>query len=154
VDIAIRRAEATEAPELTVIAFAAKRRWGYPETWIDLWADELSIDGRYIDENSVFLATDGTRVLGWCAVAEQDGEYWIDYCWVLPEAAGRGIGRALVSQAFRVAAQLKAPTLKVIADPNAEAFYCRMGFRRIGDRPSVPAGRRLPVLEAEVANAP
>jgi hypothetical protein len=42
---------------------------------------------------------------------------------------------------------LKWPTLKVIADPNAEAFYCKLGFRRIGDHPSVPAGRQLPVLE-------
>jgi GNAT superfamily N-acetyltransferase len=153
VDIAIRRAEAIEAPELTAIAFAAKRHWGYPETWIDLWADELSIDGRYIDGNWVFLASDGARTLGWCAISEQGGECWLDYCWVLPDAAGRGIGRALVSRAFHLAAELKWSTLKVVADPNAEAFYCKLGFRRIGDRPSVPTGRRLPVLEAHVANA-
>jgi GNAT superfamily N-acetyltransferase len=152
-DIEIRRAEAFEASELTTIAFAAKRHWGYPEEWIDLWAGELSIDGGYIEGNRVFLATDGNRTLGWCALSEVRGEYWLDYCWVLPEAAGRGIGRALVLRAFRLAAELKVSTLKVAADPNAEGFYFKMGFRRIGDRPSVPNGRRLPVLEADVANA-
>jgi GNAT superfamily N-acetyltransferase len=152
-DIEIRRAEAFEAAELTAIAFTAKRHWDYPEEWIDLWAGELSVDGRYIEENRVFLAADDNRILGWCALSEEREEYWLDYCWVLPEAAGRGIGRALVLQAFRLAAELKFPTLKVAADPNAEGFYCKMGFRRIGDRPSVPYGRRLPVLEADVANA-
>ena len=153
-NIEIRSAGAVEASELTTIAFAAKRHWGYPEAWIDLWADELSVDGKYIEENWVFLATDGTRTLGWCAVSEQREEYWLDYCWVLPEAAGHGIGRALIHQAFRVAAELRALTIKVVADPNAEGFYCKLGFRQIGDRPSVPNGRRLPVLEADVANAP
>jgi GNAT superfamily N-acetyltransferase len=154
VTIEIRRAEAFEASELTAIAFAAKRHWGYPEEWIDLWADELSVDGRYIDQNRVFLATDGTRTLGWCALSKEREECWLDYCWVLPDAAGRGIGRALILQAFRLAAESRSLTLKVVADPNAEGFYCKMGFRRIGDRPSVPNGRRLPVLEADVvANA-
>lgn len=150
--IEIRNAEAVEASELTVIAFAAKRDWGYPETWIDLWAHELIVDGKYIQENRVLLATDGTRALGWCALSEERGEYWVDYCWVLPEAKRHGIGRALIHQAFRLAAELRAPTLKVVSDPNAEGFYCKLGFRRIGDRPSVPNGRRLPVLEAQVAN--
>lgn len=152
-DIAIRRAEALEAPELTAIAFAAKLHWSYPETWIDLWADELSIDSRYIDESWVFVALGDDRTLGWCAISEEGGEYWLDYCWVLPDAMGRGIGRALVSRAFHLAAELESSTLKVIADPNAEAFYCKLGFRRIGEHPSVPTGRRLPILEANVANA-
>jgi GNAT superfamily N-acetyltransferase len=153
VNIEIRSAEAVEASELTAIAFAAKRYWGYPEAWIDLWADELSVDNKYIEKNRVFVATDGTRTLGWCAVSEDRGEYWLDYCWVSPDAAGRGIGRALIHQAFRLAMKQRSLKLKVVADPNAEAFYCKLGFRRIGDRPSVPHGRRLPVLEADLANA-
>ena len=151
-NVEIRRAEADDAPELTAVAFAAKRHWGYPEAWIDLWADELSIDGKYIGENRVFLASDGNRALGWCAITEVLEQYWLDYCWVLPEAARRGIGRALVREAFRLAATLKARTIRVVADPNAEGFYCRLGFRRIGERPSLPHGRRLPVLEASVPN--
>jgi hypothetical protein len=58
------RADGPEAPELTAIAFAAKRHWGYPEAWIDLWTDELTVDGRYVEENWVFLARTGFRTLG------------------------------------------------------------------------------------------
>lgn len=151
-NIEIRRAKAFEATELTAIAFAAKRHWEYPEEWIQLWADELSVDGGYIEENRVFLASDGTRTLGWCALSEEREGYWLDYCWVLPEAARRGIGRALVLHAFRRAADLRSLFLKVVADPNAEGFYCKMGFRRIGYHPSVPSGRTLPVLQADIAH--
>ena len=152
-NIEIRRADGSAASELTAVAFAAKRHWGYPEAWIDLWADELTVDREYVEENWVFLAKSGARTLGWCAVSEERGEYWLDYCWVLPEATNRGIGRALVLQAFSLATELNSRSLKVIADPNAEAFYAKLGFRRIGDHPSVPSGRRLPILEAYVANA-
>ncbi|MEX2126198.1 MAG: GNAT family N-acetyltransferase [Woeseia sp.] len=136
---------------MTSIAFAAKRHWGYPEEWIELWSDELTVDATYAKDNWVFLAEDGARILGWCAVSTDRGGYWLDYCWVLPEAAGRGLGRMLVQRAFRLVAKRRASTLRVIADPNAEGFYRKLGFRCVGYHPSVPKGRRLPVLEAKVS---
>jgi GNAT superfamily N-acetyltransferase len=154
VTVRIRAASRADAAQLTDIAFTAKRHWDYPESWIRLWADDLRIDADYVTANRVFAAMDGERIVGWCAVAEQDGEFWLDYCWVLPEAAGKGTGRRLVTKAIDVAAQLQARALKVIADPNAEGFYRRLGFHLIGRHPSVPAGRELPVLEAPVTRSP
>jgi GNAT superfamily N-acetyltransferase len=153
-DVDIRRARGAEAGDLTSIAFAAKRHWGYPEDWMKLWQDELTVLPDYVEHNRVYVATSGERRLGWCAVTEQAGAHWLDYCWVLPEAAGMGIGRRLVGRAFELAAASRWPTLKVVADPNAEGFYRKLGFRRIGEWPSVPAGRRLPMLEADVAAKP
>lgn len=149
-NVEIRKAEGDMAADLTAIAFAAKRHWNYPEEWIELWADELTIDADYIEANRVLVAQDATRIVGWCAVAEIQGEYWLDYCWVLPEAAGLGIGRMLVQQAFELAAELDCDVLRVIADPNATGFYQKLGFVLIGEQPSRPEGRRLPVLEAPV----
>ncbi len=149
-DIRIRNAVKSEAAELTEIAFAAKRHWGYPEEWIELWADELTVDATYVEQNRVFLAEVAADKLGWCAVSQERDQCWLDYCWVLPEAAGQGIGRMLVVRALTLAAEFEYRTLRVIADPNAEGFYRKLGFRRIGDHPSRPDGRRLPVLEATV----
>jgi hypothetical protein len=56
-NIEIRRAATADASELSTIAFAAKRYWGYPEAWIDLWADQLTIDDGYIEANRVFVAS-------------------------------------------------------------------------------------------------
>ena len=101
----------------------------------------------------MLLAKSDSRIVGWCAVSEARNQYWLDYCWVFPGAAGKGIGRALVRRALGYAAESHSRTLKVISDPNAEGFYRRLGFRSIGDHPSRPEGRRLPLLEANVANA-
>lgn len=152
-NVEFRQAVASDASELTRIAFAAKRHWDYPEEWIELWADELTVDAEYVEANWVLAATVGPQIVGWCAVTHDRGENWLDYCWVLPAAAGNGVGRALVARAFGYAAESQSRTLKVISDPNAEGFYRRLGFRRTGDRPSRPEGRRLPVLEADVADA-
>ena len=150
VAVQIRRAEGSDAAELTVIAHAAKRRWEYPEDWMELWRDELTVDEHYVDTNWVFLAEEGTTVSGWCSVAKDQDGCWLDHCWVLPEAAGRGIGQMLVHRALSLASQLQFVSLKVISDPNAEGFYRKLGFRHVGEHPSKPEGRRLPVLEASL----
>lgn len=153
-DITVGTATHSDADELTAIAFAAKRHWGYPEAWIEAWTDELTVDDEYVRNNRVFVAKSGSRILGWYALAEDENGRWVDFCWVLPEAIGQGVGRTLVNDAFERAADLGWATLKVIADPNAEGFYSKLGFRRIGEYPSVPKGRQLPVLEASVAADP
>lgn len=149
--VTFRRAVDADASELTRIAFAAKRHWNYPEEWIALWSDELSVEPAYVESHWVLAALADSRIVGWCAVLGERSDYWLDYCWVLPAVAGNGIGHALVQRAVAHAGQLRARTLKVVSDPNAEGFYRRMGFRRIGDCPSKPDGRRLPILEVDVA---
>ena len=41
-------------------------------------------------------------------------------------------------------------TLRIASDPFAEGFYEKMGARRVGDVPSTPEGRRLPLLVFEL----
>ena len=55
-NITIREAIIGEARLLTKIAFAAKRTWDYPEEYMIIWKDELTITDDYIDENIVFVA--------------------------------------------------------------------------------------------------
>ena len=149
--VRFRAAVGSDAPALTEIAFAAKRHWGYPEEWMALWADELTIEPGYVANNWVLVATRDAGMLGWCAVEDRRGELWVEYCWVLSAAAGQGIGRAMMQRAFAYAADRGVSSMKVIADPNAEGFYRKLGFRRIGDVPSRPEGRRLPLLEIDLA---
>ncbi|MGH7928978.1 MAG: GNAT family N-acetyltransferase [Candidatus Binatia bacterium] len=75
------------------------------------------------------MAENDSRILGWCAVASGDRDCcWLDYCWVLPEAAGRGIGRMLVRRAFQLAAEMGSGHVRVIADPHAEGFMIGWAF--------------------------
>ena len=135
--IDVRKAEPGNALELTAIALAAKRHWGYPEAWIQRWLDTLTITPEYIAGNATFAARDGGAILGFSALREEAGEPWIDHLWVLPAAMGRGIGRRLFERCAQEARTAGATVLKIDADPNAKPFYRHMGARAV-DRVPAP----------------
>ena len=72
----------------------------------------------------------------------------LNHLWVLPNAMGRGIGRALFEHAVTQARMLGLTSFEIEADPNAEGFYLRMGAKRIGANVSEIEGekRELPLL--------
>ena len=49
--VEIRLAQRTDADTLTAIAHAAKRSWRYPEEWIRLWSNELTVTPDFIERN-------------------------------------------------------------------------------------------------------
>lgn len=149
--IEIRKARSGEAAQLTRIAFAAKRHWSYPEAWIRLWTKELTVNDAYLESNEVFAACAGSTILGWCAISTHNNECFIDHCWVLPKATKKGVGRALIEKSLHVAREMRVNSLRVISDPNAEGFYRKFGFRKIGMQPSVPNDRKLPVMKITLA---
>jgi len=55
-------------------------------------------------------------------------QHAIDRLAVLREWRGRGVGRALLAALIDQARQLRLPSVKVDAESNAIAFYCKAGF--------------------------
>lgn len=148
--VEIRRAVAADAARLTEIARAAKAFWGYPEEWLALWRGDLTFTPAYIGEAHVFAAVSGDRIVGVYALVGESDRMEIDHLWVDPDAMGRGIGRVLVAHAAEQARMAGAAVIEIASDPNAVGFYERMGARAVGEVPSVPAGRMLPLLELAV----
>jgi ribosomal-protein-alanine N-acetyltransferase len=75
---------------------------------------------------------------------------------VRPEAAGQGIGRALMARAEALTA-VKRRWLFVSADAenrDALAFYRKLGFRRVGKLPDLIRPGRLELLLRKAATAP
>jgi predicted N-acetyltransferase YhbS len=66
---------------------------------------------------------------------------------------GRRHGAALFRHAVGVARDAGAGTLRIASDPHAEGFYRRMGAVRIGEVPSRPEGRTLPLLIVRLDDA-
>jgi GNAT superfamily N-acetyltransferase len=145
----IVRATAEDAATLTLIAHAAKRHWGYPETWIAAWRETLTMGPEFITANVAYVAVEDGRAIGFYVLTnEPDGPH-LDHLWILPSSMGRGIGRALFEHAAAEANRLGFHSMKIEADPNAEAFYKRMGAVRVGTATSETCGERreLPLLE-------
>jgi GNAT superfamily N-acetyltransferase len=150
--IEIRRAMPDEADQLTALAHAAKRHWNYPQEWIDSWAFDLTLTPQFIATNEVFVAIIAEAIAGCSALVVDEHLAQLEHMWIYPKQMGRGVGRALFEHVLRRAGELGFSRLELSADPNAEAFYERMGAKRIGDVPADILGqpRILPRMRVDL----
>ena len=144
----ILRARPEDADALTAIAHAAKRHWGYPESWIVAWRDVLTMRPEFIAKNLACCAVEHERAVGFYVLTTEEDGIHLDHLWVLPNTMGRGIGRALFKHAATQAMSSGFDSIRIEADPNAEGFYKRMGATRVGTACSEVYGeaRELPLL--------
>jgi ribosomal protein S18 acetylase RimI-like enzyme len=145
----IVRAKPEDADELTQIAHAAKRHWGYPERWIEAWRGILTMGPEFIAANIAYCALEDDCVVGFYVLTTEHDGVHLDHLWIIPAAMRRGIGRALFEHAVHQARAAGFDSIRIEADPNAEAFYERMGAKRVGTSVGEVEGekRELPVME-------
>ncbi len=147
--ISIRRVKPEEADALTQIAIAAKRHWGYPEHWMELWIPQMTFDASYFEANESWaLEADGAPV-AFYTLLERSDHAWIENMWVSPVYIGRGVGRQLFDHAVGLARERGYTSLQLEADPNAVGFYEKMGMRKVGEHEYELDGkpRILPIME-------
>jgi len=145
----IRVALPAETERLTAIAHASKRHWGYPEAWIEMWRDALTITPGYLAAHDVFVVERARDPLGFYALVERDKAWDLDHFWIHPNSMGHGLGRALFNHAVgQVRRRERGASLEIESDPNAESFYLHMGARRVGEISTEWPGmtRTLPLL--------
>jgi ribosomal protein S18 acetylase RimI-like enzyme len=136
------------AEALTAIAFAAKRYWGYPERWIERWREQLTMRPEFIVQHETYAAVIGDRLMGFYALGQSGNRSELLHLWVLPDAMGRGIGRALFLHAVERVKASGGTELLIESDPNAAGFYQRLGARHVGTsiRDLEQQRRELPIL--------
>jgi GNAT superfamily N-acetyltransferase len=140
----IRRARAAEAESLTLIAHAAKRYWQYPERWLEVWREALTVTPDFIRCNEVYVAMDEAQIIGFYALLLADDRATLEHLWIAPAHIGRGFGEKLFKHATERASALGATLLAIEADPHAEGFYQRMGAEKCGEVASlIEAQRRV-----------
>jgi putative acetyltransferase len=83
---------------------------------------------------------------GWSWQPDEFDTARIRRVWVHPDAAGRGVGRELVTRAEARARDAGARRYVVCASMNAVGFYEKLGFREIRPDPRMYAGREVPFL--------
>jgi GNAT superfamily N-acetyltransferase len=148
----ILRANPNDAAVLTAIAFAAKRHWGYPDKWIESWRNVLTITPEFIVSHETYAAVVDDRSVGFYALVPKENRLDLLHMWVLPEAMGHGVGRALFLHALERTRALGFRELEIESDPNAAGFYQRLGARRIGTsiRDVEQQRRELPIFIYEI----
>lgn len=147
--ISIRPVNPSEAGALTQIALSAKRHWGYPEHWIELWRPQLTFDAAYFRINESWAAEVDGGPVAFYTLLDKDGLAWLENLWVMPEYIGKGIGKALFLHALELARLRGCKIFQLEADPNAAGFYEKMGMHKIAERKYELNGqpRILPLME-------
>ncbi len=157
-NIAIRAAENHDADHLSALAYRSKAHWGYDEIFMQGAKHLLTITPMIIMLQPVFLAEVDGETAGFYGlrawheepVIEKSVE--LDYLFIEPAFIGKGVGKALFEHAVSVAAAMGYRTMVIIADPNAEVFYEKMGAATFAGRASELAENRvLPLMRYELS---
>ena len=95
--------------------------------------DLIALPRWQLEESRVRVAEKAGTALGFTAVLPRDDRtYDLDALFVEPDQWKRGIGRALMEDAFTLARAAGAEVMEVLANPYADGFYTRLGFVWIG----------------------
>jgi GNAT superfamily N-acetyltransferase len=134
----------------------SKAVWGYPDAFIEACRPVLTVRAEAIEAGLVQVVDADGVIGGFYALRKLSGERCeLDLLFVEPDFIGQGLGARLYRHALVEAGRLGWTSLEIESDPGAEAFYLRMGARRVGTRAStVEPGRELPVLETDVPPTP
>jgi len=148
----VRRAEPSDAPILTELAFQSKRYWGYPESWIQAWSDQLTVTPEMIQQWVCYVAELNHEIKGfWCREPVQSDQPSQGLLFVEPDAIGTGCGRQLWGAVKQALHERGIDYFVMEADPNAAPFYMRLGAKQIGEKSSsIVPGRFLPVLRFDL----
>ena len=136
-----------EMPLLTDLCLRSKAVWGYSDAFMQACRAELTLTAEDLETSRLQVAEQAGRVIGVAQVSASDGVAHLEKLFVEPEMMRSGAGRALLAWAKDVARALGATKMVIEADPDAAAFYRRMGAVDDGVAPSgsIP-GRFLPRL--------
>jgi GNAT superfamily N-acetyltransferase len=85
-----------------------------------------------LEEQRVRVAEESGTVQGFSVVLPRGDLCDLDGLFVEPDSWKRGIGRALMEDAFALGRAGGAWMMEVTANPQAEGFYARLGFARSG----------------------
>ena len=152
--LTLRGALPGEAELLTDLCLRSKAVWGYDAAFMTACRGELTIAARDFASSRIQVAVRDGRIIAMAQLAQHGGMADIDKLFVDPDALRSGAGRALFAWCVETAKAAGAAALTVVADPDAAAFYRRMGMRDDGWEPSgsIP-GRVLPKLQIALSDA-
>ena len=143
----IQKATAEDAVRLTQLTIRSKSYWDYTPEQIEKWRDELTITTDYINQNHVFILVDGDDLIGYYSFILVDQILVkLDNFFIDPEFIGMGFGKKLMLCLFAQVKERGMTKITLDSEPNATAFYQKLGFTTIGKLPSSIENRYLPIM--------
>ena len=147
----IEKVNTTDSEILTQITKKSKAYWGYSAEQIQKWEVSLTISQDYIREHDVFKLVKDNVIIGYYSYLFEDGKnVKMDNLFILPEYIGKGFGKYLFLDFLNRMKEAEIQTIQLDSEPNAEGFYSKMGFVKIGAFETSIKDRFMPVMEMKL----
>jgi len=136
---------------LTQITKKSKAYWGYSNEQIEDWSPFLTVTEEYIETNSVFNLMLDNEIVGYYSFFhESENSLKLDNLFVLPDFIGKGFGKLLMNDFLVRLQDLSVQKVVLNSEPNAESFYIKFGFVKIGQIETSIKDRYLPIMELKI----
>jgi len=150
-NLTYKEATAADIPLLVKTAFDSKKYWGYPDEWMEMWRSQFDVTEGFIQENIVIKAFFENQFVGFFVLVDLGKKVWdLDAFWIVASEIGKGFGRLIFAHMMELVKKEDVKKLEVVADPNANGFYEKMGGKWVRKFPSMPEGRELDVYEFDL----
>ena len=151
----IEKARKKDARILTDLTIRSKSYWDYSAEQIMSWKDDLTITTEYIDKNEVYKLTNKDNItIGYYSyIFLNDAVIKLDNLFIDPPYIGHDYGTLLMNDFLKRIKSLKFEKVTLDADPNAERFYHKFGFKTMGKLKSTVENRFLPIMEIKISKA-
>ncbi|WP_294965106.1 GNAT family N-acetyltransferase [uncultured Flavobacterium sp.] len=147
----VEKAKISDCEILTEITKKSKAYWGYSDEQIQKWDKNLTISKDYISEHNVFKLVDNDLIIGYYSYVFKDEKVIeLDNLFVLPDYIGKGFGKYLVVDFLNRIKEIGIEKITLDSEPNAEKFYLKMGFVKVGEFESSIKNRFMPIMEMKL----
>ncbi len=147
----VERSCPEHSKKLSNIAKASKNYWKYPEEFMRIWDDDLTVSAEFISENNVFhLENNDGEIIGFYSFFKEGENVRLEHLFILPKFIGQKFGDLLMKDFLKKMESFDAKKLILDADPNAAGFYEKFGFRTAELKKSVIKNRELPVMVKKI----
>ena len=133
---------------LTEITKKSKAFWGYSEEQLKKWKNSLTISAEYICKNETYKLSQNNVIIGYYSYLEKENKtIYLDNLFIIPEKIGLGLGKFLMKDVFEKIKNKGFQKIVLHSEPNAENFYTKMGFEKIGEFETAIKNRFMPIME-------
>lgn len=144
----ILEAVGTDHEILTIITKKSKAYWGFSEDILKGWEHLLTVTKDYIEKCRVYKLVQNEETIGYYSFFFIDkSTIKLDNMFILPEFIGKGLGKILMNDFLKNAKQSNIDKITLDAEPKAEDFYKKFGFKTKGQLESSIKDRYLPIME-------
>lgn len=129
----IRRADPSEAIQLTELAVVSEAFWGHDKKFIDKFRIVYEVTEDYIRNNATFILEEDQRLLGFYSIIESDEDVILDYFYVDPVFIRKGYGSQLWNHLADYCRNRGILEFIFVAGDEAKDFYSKMGAIKVGE---------------------